>query len=67
MGSMERRDYAYYEERAPTVKLEYITSSDLNAKLLRWIKDDNPEWNKAISLTVDRSQETDFCIHEGDA
>jgi len=63
---MERRDYAYYEERAPTVKLEDITSSDLNAKLLRWIKDDNPEWNKAISLTVDRSEETDFCIDEGD-
>eukprot|EP00984_Skeletonema_dohrnii_P029441 scaffold20067_cov134-Skeletonema_dohrnii-CCMP3373.AAC.4 len=60
------RDYAYYEERAPTVKLEDITSSDLNAKLLRWIKDDNPEWNKAISLTVDRSDETDFCIDEGD-
>jgi len=39
MGSMERRDYAYYEERAPTVKLEDITSSDLNAKLLRGIKD----------------------------
>ncbi|KAK1735349.1 hypothetical protein QTG54_013963 [Skeletonema marinoi] len=33
-----RQDYAYYEDRAPTVKLEDITSSDLNAKLLRWIK-----------------------------
>eukprot|EP00985_Skeletonema_marinoi_P014355 scaffold7266_cov121-Skeletonema_marinoi.AAC.17 len=62
---MDVQDYEYYEARAKDVKLEDITSSQLNADILERLRDNDPELTK-MYINITREDFDDFVVCEGD-
>ena len=59
---MKDYDYDYY---AKDVKLEDITSSQDNAELLAWVRDNDPDFHE-ITINTAITDENDFVVREGD-
>ena len=70
-GDMERRANNYYDVRAQDVKLEDVTSSEHNAKILRMLRDDDlasTEEEEGALYIVDCTKDygNTFFVKEGD-